>query len=895
MYLRKVALCMNLILLGNNHFKIQKLNEDLNGLQKRMLSAEMQLVNNQILLEEMEARIELIENQLDHSTDLQIQSSEEMMATSSGSGIDATHDEHEVVEFAEGIEDNQAGESSVLDPIHTGLAESYALNEFMSRPTLIHSYTIPQGESFSNSRMFNPWLDYFSSTRIKKKLDNYAYIRCDLKLKFVVNSSPFIYGNYCAAYQPLQEFNQDLRPSTPMGYNERLMLSQRPNVMIESHKNKGGELTCPFFYHKDWLPLTNDDLEEMGEITLFQYAQFRAANTTATGDVTINVYAWAENVCLTGATVLTVQTGDEYGEGPVQRTATAVASVSRAIEEIPVIGVFAKATTFAADAVGAIAGLFGFTNVPVIEDVKPFKDQPYHAFASAQIGVPIEKLTLDPKNELTIDPGISGLNADDEMAISYLVQRESLLDTSTWTQSAVKDDNVFQIVVNPTSCARNSGAVFYTALETPVGHVSRMFGNWRGSLVYTIKIIASPYHQGRLRVSYDPRGDVFAEDDTDNVVVTKIIDLSITDEAEFVIPYMQPQAWQEVDQYYPPRIFTHDNTYGFSPPYDDTVCNGRMRVSVLNPLTGPDSTSDVDVLLFIRGGPDYELANPGAMPNRWTPLEVQTADEIVSADGKVSYTMGEMTSRPVDANLVHFGEAIRSVRPVLRRTNFLTHRYTASYGGTGTNYRAHMSGNIYPQHYGYLPRSFYRGPGLIDDTTDYDISLASVHPITWMAMCYAGIRGSMHYHYNQQDGVDFPDVVATRVLGPASKSYSISEDAIDEANAEPYSTTINSGAMLQNEKTQNGVSFTVPFMNKYKFTPCGSNYLGIGNSTKYQLVENNYLVQYRIRQQDLPVNYQTQARVYAGAGTDFTLLNFIGVPPKYAYDAVADDLSLGIL
>jgi hypothetical protein len=422
-----------------------------------------------------------------------------------------------------------------------------------------------------------------------------------------------------------------------------------------------------------------------------------------------------------------------------------------------------------------------------------------------------------------------------------------------------------------------------------------MFGNWRGSIIYTIKLVASPYHQGRLRVSYDPRGNVFDEDDTDNVVVTKIIDLSVTDEAEFIIPYMQPQAWQEVDQQVPPRTWVVNNTVGFDPPYDDTVCNGRLRISILNPLTGPDTSSDVSVLLFIRAGDDYEVANPGAMPNRWTPLKIQSADEIVSADGKVSYTMGEMTSRPVDANLVHFGEAIRSVRPVLRRTNFLTHRIMNDGGGTGSNYRGHFSANIYPQHYGFLNRSFYYGPAIIESGTQRDMSLSSTHPITWMAMCYAGVRGSMHYHYNQIGERDFADVVATRSLTNISKSNSVKCTDIEEANDIPLKSTINSGCMLQNEKTQNGVSFTVPFMNKYKFTPAGSNYLGVGNSTKYHLIENNYAVQYRSSDESIPSGYQVQARVYAGIGTDFTLLNFIGVPPKYAYEIEATSLAGGVL
>jgi len=816
---------------------------------------------------------------------MEIQSSDDIEVDDVG----ATHEEHEVVQFADGIDDDSDGQKATLDPIHRGLDVSYDLNSFFSRPTRIRSYSIPQGESY-NIRTFNPWTDYFTNPQIKKKLDNYAYIRCNLKVKVVVNSSPFIYGAYCVAYQPLPDFNSQLIPSSGGDSEDRIFLSQRPNIVIESHKNKGGDLTLPFYYHKDWLPTTVDDFDEMGRMTIFPYAAFDSANGTATGDVPVTIYAWAEDVEITGATVLTVQSDDEYGQGPVERISSKVAGYASYLEGVPVIGPFALATNIGASAVSAIASLFGWTNVPVIEDVMPFKNQPFHAFASSDIGVPIEKLTLDPKNELTVDPRVSGLDGTDELSINYLTTKESFLFDSTWSQAYTQNQSLARMNVTPTWCVAVSSSNSTKIWDTPMAHVSRMFANWRGSIVVRIKLVASPYHQGRLRISYDPRGDVYAVQDTENVVVTKIIDLSITDEAEFVIPYMQPQAWQEVSQ-----TFQRDWSQQFSPTYDDTTSNGRFEVQVLNPLTGPDTSAGVELLFFVRAGEDYELANPGAMPNNVTPVQVQSADEIVSADGKVTYTMGSMTSRPVDVNMVHFGESIQSVRSVLRRTNFLTHRYTTAAGGTGDTYRAHISANIYPQQYGYINRSFYRGPGLNNTGSEYDLSLSAVHPITWMAMCYAGIRGSMHYHYNQQDSENFTDILVSRMMTNGSKSYSVFTDLLGEANDRPYGSTLNSGCMLQNEKTQNGVSFTVPFMNKYKFTPCSSGILGVGNSVKYQLIENNYIVQYRANTRNLPPNYQVSVRVYAGAGTDFTLLNFIGVPPKYQYSVNATELALGVL
>jgi hypothetical protein len=83
-------------------------------------------------------------------------------------------------------------------------------------------------------------------------------------------------------------------------------------VYIESHKNKGGELTLPFFYHKNWLPLTITDTQAMGTLEMYPVTSFEAANATAVGPVSVLVYAWAENVKLAGNTVnLAIQARDE--------------------------------------------------------------------------------------------------------------------------------------------------------------------------------------------------------------------------------------------------------------------------------------------------------------------------------------------------------------------------------------------------------------------------------------------------------------------------------------------------------------------------------------------------------------------------------------------------------
>jgi hypothetical protein len=201
--------------------------------------------------------------------------------------------------------------------------------------------------------------------------------------------------------------------------------------------SQGGEFTLPFLYHKNWLNATSStDLENMGTILLNSFGTLKNANGLTTDSINIKVYAWAEDIEVAGPTIeLAVQSGsgksvrkhkakdDEYGKGIISKPASAIARAAGALSEIPIIGPFATATSYAAGAVADIASLFGYTNVPVIDDVQPFYSKPFPNLASTDIGTPVEKLTLDSKNELSIDPKITGVDVEDELTIRSFVSR----------------------------------------------------------------------------------------------------------------------------------------------------------------------------------------------------------------------------------------------------------------------------------------------------------------------------------------------------------------------------------------------------------------------------------------------------------------------------------------
>lgn len=810
------------------------------------------------------------------------------------SADEGTHEEQQVLEFVDTTMGDQVGSAGVITSAVTDIdTGDYQLSDFLSRPVRIASYDIPQGEAFSQ-RTLLPWKLFFDSTPIKSKLNNYSYVQCDLKVKFVVNSTPFVYGMYGVSYKPLSDFADHLNISSETDDNIRMCLSQRDTIMLESHKNKGGELTLPFFYYKNWLPLTATDVEGMGKLTIYPYRAFESANGLATNDVSVIVYAWAENVRLAGNTVdLAVQSQDEYKAGPVERTATTISGLVQPLITIPSLAPYAIATSMFADGVAGVASLFGWTNPPVIENVKPFKDQPFHALSSSEISVPAEKLTLDPKNELTVDPRIAGLGPEDSLAILNMAQKPCFIREVTWGQSDIIDFSLFRANVSPTLCRTLGSSPSRRFIDIPAGNLARLFSNWRGDVVIRMYVVRSQYHQGRLRVNFDPTGDIFSTASSESTTNTKIIDIQTDDYVEFRIPYMAPQSWLRVRS-----SIQRDNSGrgdGDS-TYDADYHNGRFEIRVLNPLTGPDTNSDVGLVFYAYMADNYELANPSDVAFKSSTFEVQSTDDPVTP---TLFEMGKCTTRPSELLKINFGEDIRSMRQVMRRHTLhcIDNAATRTTGGIAQESGViifNIAATLYPPEYGYQTG----GPYAMDEIVGVGNApglKANITPYTWMSACFVGQRGSMSYAFNNVSSTQFSSINVARYNEPISEFTATNGWFLNEyaAVASPNDVSRRpsglAGQMLQNEHTQTGVQFHVPFMNKFRF--CDTNPANrIDGITADDSENNNFIVEWRTNQ-DIAIGATVSASLayesYHAIGTDYNPLYFLNTPVRWEYDADA--------
>jgi len=585
---------------------------------------------------------------------------------------------------------------SGASPLDYELADAQTssdLASFLARPvrvaSTVWSPSDPVGYLSTN---FAVWTAFLNNASIKNKLSNYAFVRGNLKLKIVTNASPFLYGSLKVVYRPLHQFKgstiTSAFPSSLVPY------SQMPGVWITPAHSEGAEFTCPFIWPKSFARTAlAAETNALGAIDYIIYNALASANG-ATSSVTVQMYAWMEDVVLAGPTVGAVLQSDEYGVGVVSAPASAVAAAASKLTKTPVIGRFAKATEIGASAVSGIAKLFGYTNVPVIEDTKPYRNSPFPSLASAEIGYPHDKLALDAKNELSIDPAIAGLGSEDELAISNFVQRESYLTGVNWPSSASPDTPLFTSVVVPQLTFATGNVIDFT----PPALVANMFSNWRGDMIFRFKFIATAFHKGRVRISYDPQASALqTTGDTGPFVTNKIIDLGAETDVEFRVPYQQALPCCYTLASNQTSLFSTSSTPTLT--LNETFHNGIISLKVLTALTGPTTTASVGVQVFVRGAENLEFANPSSSSPDLTPFTVQS-EEYYDHGQPMGDDMGSSTEAATHRALVNFGESVASLRTLMRRHNLLDTIYVpAASANTVGTFRINQT--RFPNHYGF--------------------------------------------------------------------------------------------------------------------------------------------------------------------------------------------------
>jgi len=789
------------------------------------------------------------------------------------------------MQFTEG-ESGQFTEPSTVNQLYMPTCTTHAeIEKFMSRPAIIDTRTWSVASSIDVS--FAPWELFFEKPAIKAKLDNYPFLRCDLHIKVQINASPFYYGALLVSYEPLNDFFGSSKVNTTAS-DPLVPYSQRPHIWIYPQNSEGGEMILPFIYPYEWLQVDKTtNLRYMGRIHFDSVDPLRNANSVVGADVSIITTAWAENITLNGMTVeASLQSSnrkkDEYSSnGAISKPASAIARAAGMLSTLPAIGPFATATSIAANGVADIAKLFGYSKVPVASDVEPMKNLPFHGLAVSDISDATERLTVDSKNELTINNKCIGDRDEDPLNISKFVQRQSYLTSFIWASTKSVNDLLWNTYVSPYMSSVTPGTSEHAINGTPMWVVSQMFEHWRGDIIFDFKIICSQYHRGRLRFSWDPIGNVATTGtpgDTTHTTYNHILDISDTTELSLRVPYNQRAAYLKTPSSLTATIFS---TSALSKDSSDTV-NGIMTVRVLTEQTSPVSSADIQILVSVRGAENLEFANPKEIDDTLNFFTVQSSDRdrVFQTEEKV---FGEKSSLDENLNLVYMGEKVTSLRELLMRCNL--HKALSLIEEITLTRVMRVIQARRPIFPGFDPNGIHNALGLISGVSE-PYNFVAITPYHLISQCFLGERGSFTWKVNI-DGFHPHTIVASRSKTPlVAANYNPQPQVLSTSNSGASKDMILAiktmqGSMMLNTRTNEGVSFNAPMYANTTIldTSPESRVLGLSNVSGSDAV----IMSIVNKEEKNGGHDQYFPTVWFNVGPDYSPFFFMNVPTMYLY------------
>jgi len=595
---------------------------------------------------------------------------------------------------------------SIMDSTRdVACSDNTDLGEFLKRPISIWRQTWTSADAQDLVSVIDPWFLYLNNHHVARKIETYKLIQGSLHVKFVINANGFSYGCMMAYYHPLQ--SRDATAGYPlvtdvnasgivpahgtftMDRDHLVRHSQKPRIFLMPQTSTGGTLQLPFLWPENWLDLTSGNADKLGKIFLCQLNPLKSLTLTNTARVSITAYAWMENAKLSltttmehklyikpqdatgnykmsyswpnsvpAANIVAPSTqrrklaishaGDEYGSGPVSKAANSVALAAGALSSAPIIGPYARASSVIASGVGKLASIFGYSRPTVIEDITPYKPIYFGNLANTDAGDTSQKLTLDSKQEVSIDPRVVGLLPKDEMSIRSIAGRESYYATFEWKGATGTSGTSHQAGKRLMNCLvtpllfinkQPSGSTDFNLLEhnmTGCCFAALPFGSWRGTMRYRFQVIASQFHRGRIRIVWDPRK---IEEQTGNSlwetsnIMSCIIDLA--ENRDFTVDV----GWGASTTYYPASIDPGNKAIDTGSLYvtgssaDNSSLkeewgNGVIGVYVVNELVatasgtvGSEDIPSAYINMFVSC-PDLDVANPEeASLQRWTPVK----------------------------------------------------------------------------------------------------------------------------------------------------------------------------------------------------------------------------------------------------------------------------------
>jgi hypothetical protein len=188
--------------------------------------------------------------------------------------------------------------------------DTHSIIQFLQRPVLIDNIEIIAGTTEDSNRPLKqyvldrttqqPYIKTWTlpSTVLKsggkaQKLANFKYLRCDIKVKIVLNANPFVAGRLYLAYSP---YDDKVAQSRSILNTSRAGVTGYPGVEIDFQLDNSVEMVIPYASFQEAYDLISGT-EDFVHLYLFAITPVLAPNNS-TSKVDLSVYMWLENISL---------------------------------------------------------------------------------------------------------------------------------------------------------------------------------------------------------------------------------------------------------------------------------------------------------------------------------------------------------------------------------------------------------------------------------------------------------------------------------------------------------------------------------------------------------------------------------------------------------------------
>lgn len=676
---------------------------------------------------------------------LSIRTESEMMGTMKSGSVEAVVTNENLVDNA-GSDFTTASAGKSLES-QQGQQGTLSMANFLNRPIQIHEDSVAVGANLE--LRLSVWELFTSIPSVRAKLRNFAFLRGNLHVRVSVSGSPFHAGRLLVSYQPLSDVNTVLAASLTnyglaSGYRTNLLsyLSQAPGAAyINVNQNSPLDLELPYISPKPMHRLFNtstsaigaatalDDFADAGDLFIYSMVPISAVSATAS-PVSIQVYAWMESVELgtVTATQLAITTESEIKQGPIERIASRLHTVSNEVASIPVLGPYASVASSISGTIARVAAILGWSKPPYEGAMNriPMRTFTDHAICIGRSTA--ERLVMDPLQEVSIDPSVCGSTTDD-MQVAEIARRKSFYTTFTWQEADGLLDNIFTTGITPMLSSSYVATEVTTQLSASA-FAALPFSYWRGDVTLTFDIICSQFHRGKLAVYFEPnvpQGSLINASLSLNKQFIQIIDIQDTQTFSVTIKWASPLAWL--------KTMTAQTAYyaavnPLSSSFDQGFYNGYIGVMPFTALQSPDSS---DVIVLVSVSVDDLQVNGPRPYNLNSGRAILTESDVVTragiTDTEVSkLVLNESTATTDTICTQYFGEQPLSFRSLIKRYESVIEKDSTGSGGA-TSLQT-TSSTLYP-----------------NDALPYSTSTAKgvVTLFEYLRYAYLGVKGGYRY------------------------------------------------------------------------------------------------------------------------------------------------------